>query len=63
MILISACLCGIDCKYNGLNNLDENIAGLVKKLAIPFCPEQLGGLPARLPSEIVEGTGGDISMV
>ncbi|HHU69921.1 MAG TPA: DUF523 domain-containing protein [Thermoanaerobacterales bacterium] len=62
MILISACLCGIDCKYNGLNNLDENIAGLVKKgLAIPFCPEQLGGLPTpRLPSEIVEGTGGDV---
>ena len=29
MILVSACLLGIDCKYNGLNNKNENIIILI----------------------------------
>ena len=55
MILVSACLCGINCKYNGGNNLNEDILKLVKDgKAIPVCPEQLGGLPTpRTPSEII----------
>lgn len=54
MILVSACLCGINCKYNGSNNYDEKIFNLVKEgIAIPICPEQLGGLSTpRVPSEI-----------
>ena len=57
MILVSACLCGINCKYNGSNNYNEKIFKLVKEgKAIPICPEQLGGLSTpRLPSEIKEG--------
>lgn len=54
MILVSACLCGINCKYNGKNNYDEKLFNLVKEgKAIPVCPEQLGGLSTpRIPSEI-----------
>ena len=54
MILVSACLCGINCKYNGTNNYNEKIFNLVKDgKAIPICPEQLGGLSTpRIPSEI-----------
>lgn len=54
MILVSACLCGVNCKYNGGNNLNYDILKLVKDgKAIFVCPEQLGGLPTpRTPSEI-----------
>lgn len=57
MILVSACLCGINCKYNGKNNYDDKIFNLVKEgKAIPVCPEQLGGLSTpRTPSEIKNG--------
>ena len=54
MYLVSACLVGINCKYNGGNNYNEKILKLVKEgKAIPVCPEQLGGLSTpRVPSEI-----------
>ena len=54
MILISACLVGMNCKYNGGNNFNEKALELVKSgKAIPICPEQLGGLTTpRDPSEI-----------
>lgn len=57
MILVSACLCGINCKYNGKNNYNKKIFNLVKEgKAIPICPEQLGGLSTpRIPSEIKDG--------
>lgn len=54
MILVSACLIGLNCKYNGKNNFNEKIFNLVKTgKAIPICPETLGGLTTpRKPSEI-----------
>ncbi|MDO9577738.1 MAG: DUF523 domain-containing protein [Candidatus Cloacimonadales bacterium] len=54
MILVSACLAGIKCKYDGKDNAHEKIIELVRQgLTIPVCPEQLGGLPTpRPPSEI-----------
>ncbi len=54
MILISACLVGIDCRYNGEGNLVPELKKLVEKgMAIPVCPEQLGGLTTpREPCEI-----------
>ena len=54
MVFISACLVGINCKYNGGNNYDERALALVQKgEAIPICPEQLGGLTTpRTPAEI-----------
>ena len=56
MYIVSACLAGVDCKYNGGNNLDKEVLKLVKDgRAVLVCPEQLGGLPTpRLPSEIVD---------
>ena len=54
MIFVSACLVGINCKYNGGNNYNEKIFNLVKEgKAIPVCPEQWGGLKTpRNPAEI-----------
>ncbi|WP_055667610.1 DUF523 domain-containing protein [Desnuesiella massiliensis] len=62
MILVSACLCGINCKYNARNNYNENIYNLLEKgEAIPVCPEQLGGLTTpRACAEIVGGEGKDV---
>ena len=56
MILVSACLLGIDCKYNGLNNKNENVLKYLEgKNYVIACPEQLGGLTTpRNPSEIVK---------
>lgn len=56
MILVSACLLGIDCKYNGLNNKNENVLKYLEgKEYVIACPEQLGGLTTpRNPSEIVK---------
>jgi len=60
MILVSACLLGINCKYNGDNNSNEKLKAYLKdKEYIIACPEQLGGLTTpRDPSEIV-GKGGE----
>lgn len=45
-ILVSACLLGIDCKYNGKNNKNDKIIELLKDHElIPVCPEIMGGLP------------------
>ena len=54
VILVSACLLGENCKYNGGNNYQEKIELLKKKYdIIPICPEVLGGLSTpRSPSEI-----------
>ena len=53
-ILVSACLCGIDCRYKGDHCRNEAIRALAKEhILIPVCAEQLGGLPTpRNPSEI-----------
>ena len=59
MILVSACLLGINCKYNGDNNKNEKVAEYLKdKQFIMVCPEQLGGLSTpRDPSEIIRLDG------
>jgi len=56
-ILVSACLLGRNCKYNGGNNYDEKVVGYLKdKEIIPVCPEVLAGLGVpRTPIEIVDG--------
>lgn len=53
MILVSACLAGIPCRYDGKTKSDDEICALVRAgLALPVCPEVLGGLPTpRLPAE------------
>lgn len=56
-IMVSACLLGENCKYNGKNNNSERVREYLKgHEVIPVCPEMLGGLPTpRDPSEIVDG--------
>ncbi len=56
-ILLSACLLGKNCKYNGGNNLNQSVLGFIEgHEVIGVCPEQLGGLSTpRLPAEIVDG--------
>lgn len=56
-IMVSACLTGENCKYNGGNNRNEKILKLMAvNEVIPVCPEVSGGLPTpRIPSEICDG--------
>ncbi|NLK07593.1 MAG: DUF523 domain-containing protein [Firmicutes bacterium] len=60
--LVSACLVGANTRYDGENSLDPDIIELVQTgIAIPVCPEQLGGLETpRAPSEIVGGSGHEV---
>lgn len=62
MMLVSACLAGVDCRYDGENALSREVESLVrKKSAIPVCPEQLGEISTpREPAEIVGGDGRDV---
>jgi len=60
MILVSACLLGVNCRYDGGNCAERyDLTALSRKeLLIPVCPEQLGGMPTpRIPCHIVEGDG------
>ena len=54
MLVVSACLVGVNCKYNGGNNDNEKVKEFLKdKEYIIICPEQLGGLTTpRKQSEI-----------
>ena len=56
-IMISACLAGENCKYDGGNNRNEKVLALFAgNDVITFCPEVMGGLPTpRIPSEIRDG--------
>lgn len=56
-VIVSACLLGENCKYNGGNNLCQKVIDFVKDHeVIPVCPEQMGGLSTpRLPAEICNG--------
>ena len=60
-IMVSACLAGVNCKYNGGNNRNEKVLQLMDdNEVITVCPEQMGGLPTpRVPSEI---RGGVVTM-
>ena len=56
-ILVSACLLGENCKYNGGNNYSPAVAEFVKgKEVLPICPEMMAGMGCpRTPVEIVDG--------
>lgn len=67
-ILISACLLGIPCRYDGASKAQPWAEELARRYElVPVCPEQLGGLPTpRDPSERREGrvvmdTGADVT--
>ena len=67
-LLISACLLGCRCRYDGASKTQPWVAALAERYElVPVCPEQLGGLPTpRLPSErqgdrVVTREGGDVT--
>ncbi|HHT9129518.1 MAG TPA: DUF523 domain-containing protein [Candidatus Brocadiaceae bacterium] len=62
MILVSACLFGLNCRFDGRSKANESfIASLKNTHLVPFCPEQLGGLPTpRNRAWITNGDGKDV---
>lgn len=56
-VIVSACLLGENCKYNGGNNKNDEVIALNEHFdLVPVCPECFGGLPIpRVPSEIRNG--------
>lgn len=54
-LLISACLLGVSCRYDGESKPLSNIEKLMEKYElIPVCAEIFGGLPTpRIPAEII----------
>lgn len=74
LVLVSACLVGQKCRYNGgdcrVDGLTHQVGEVGQLLrpsdgtdwaVVPVCPERLGGLPTpREPAEIAGGSGGDV---
>lgn len=59
IILVSACLAGVKCKFNGSHSVVPAIAEMVRRgKAITICPELLGGLPTPRPSLQIQGGNG-----
>jgi len=55
--IVSACLAGLNVKFDGKNNVNPKIVKLVKEgKAIPVCPEVLSGFSVpRIQTEIKDG--------
>jgi len=69
-VLVSACLLGVCCRYDGKGNPNSEVLALLDRddvMLIPVCPEQLGGMPTpRIPSErqsgrVVNRAGEDVT--
>lgn len=67
-ILVSACLLGLECRYDGRDNLKPEIKKLLREhCLIPVCPEVMGGLPTpRVPAErvgdrVIAQNGSDVT--
>lgn len=71
-VLVSACLLGLETRYDGSHNLSDSILEYLRAeglTAVPVCPEQLAGLPTPRPKTwftdgdgeaILDGHGGMI---
>ena len=67
-ILVSACLLGINCKYDGGNNRQEKVLKYLEdKQVIPICPEIMGGLSTprigaeQLSDRVITEDGRDVT--
>ena len=67
-ILISACLLGVRCRYDGASKCHPLVQALaLRHTLVPVCPEQLGGLATPRPpaerrgSRVVTCDGGDVT--
>ena len=55
-ILVSACLLGHACRYDGQSKPHAGVAELLKKhTLVPICPEVQGGLPTPRPPAEIQG--------
>ncbi|MBQ6374281.1 MAG: DUF523 domain-containing protein [Clostridia bacterium] len=68
VVLVSMCLMGVACRYDGRDNACPVAAALAKRCELlPVCPEQLGGLPTpRAPAErqgdrVIDRCGRDVT--
>ena len=61
-LLVSACLLGEPCRYDGGHCKHEGVSAFIAgRVVVPVCPEVLGGLTVpRPPAEIVGGDGQDV---
>ena len=56
-VLVSACLLGMNCRYDGASNLDAPLVEALAAedcIAVPFCPEERGGLITPRPAAWIE---------
>lgn len=67
-LLVSACLLGVPCRYDGKAKMHDGVLSLLgRHTLIPFCPEIYGGLPTprpaseRLGERVVAKTGSDVT--
>jgi uncharacterized protein YbbK (DUF523 family) len=59
-VLVSACLLGRACRYDGRHNHDnvlERELAQRGEVAVPFCPEEHGGLGTPRPAAWIEASG------
>lgn len=65
MILVSACLLGINCQYNEESDLTEKLLEFLKDKGefIAVCPEILGGMPIPRDASEIVGTGGGKNVI
>jgi uncharacterized protein YbbK (DUF523 family) len=58
-VLVSACLLGVSCRYDGRSAALASLAGLVDGRAVlAVCPEELGGLGTPRPKACLSGGDG-----
>ena len=69
VVLISACLLGLNTRYSGQTKYNAKVASYLEQaglIPIPVCPEQLAGLPTPRPAtefqcgeglDVLEGSG------
>ncbi len=62
-VLVSACLLGIQCRYDGSSKTHRPILKIPGIFLIPICPEQLGGLATPRPSAHLVGGDGQAVVV
>lgn len=58
-VLVSACLAGVCCRYDGASCVCEDLSRLANgRTVVPLCPEQLAGLPTPRPASHLRGGDG-----
>ncbi|HPC47654.1 MAG TPA: DUF523 domain-containing protein [Deltaproteobacteria bacterium] len=58
-VLVSACLLGVRCRYDGAARPVQELMGLEGIYPVPVCPEQMGGLTTPRPSARIVGGDGE----